>query len=59
MWHFGNDEIAFSQEEFKPKLTFHPRNKDAVIKTYLSCLEERLLDMEIRYQRFKNLTKHE
>ena len=47
MWHFGSDERPFSQERFKPKLTFNPRNKDAVIGTCLSCLEERLLDIEI------------
>ena len=42
---------------FKPKSTFNPRNKDAVIETYLSCLEERLLDIEIPSKRFINLTK--
>ena len=33
--------------------------KDAVIETYLSCLEERLLDIEIPSKRFDNLTKDE
>ena len=37
----------------------NPRNKDAVIETYLSCLEERLLDIEIPSERFNNLTKDE
>ena len=59
MWHFRNDERPFSQERFKPKSTFNPRNKDAVIETYLSCLEERLLDIEIPSKRFNNLTKDE
>ena len=49
----------FSQEKLKPKSTFNPRNKDAVIETYLSCLEERLLDIEIPSKRFNNLTKDE
>ena len=57
MRHF--DERLFSQERFKPKSTFNPTNKDAVIETYLSCLEERLLDIEIPSKRFKNLTKDE
>ena len=59
MWHFRNDERPFSQERFKPKSTFNPRNKDAVIETYLSCLEERLLDIEMPSKRFNNLTKDE
>ena len=53
------DERPFSQERFKPQSTFNPRNKDAVIETYLSCLEERLLDIEIPSKRFNNLTKDE
>ena len=35
------------------------RNKDVIIKTYLSCLEERLIDIEIPSKRFNNLTKKE
>ena len=34
-------------------------NKDAVIETYLSWLEERSLDVEIPSERFNNLTKDE
>ena len=59
MCHFRYDERSFSQERFKPKSTFNPRNKDAVIETYLSCLEKRLLDIKIPSKRFKNLTKDE
>ena len=59
MWLSGNDERLFSQERFKPISTFNPGNKDAVIKTYLSCLEERLLDIEIPSKRFTNFTKYE
>ena len=44
---------------FKPKSTFNPRNRDAVIEIYLSCLEERLLDIEIPSKRFNNLIKDE
>ena len=48
MWHFRYDKRLFSRERFKTKSTFNPRNKDAVIETHLSCLQERLLDIEIR-----------
>ena len=44
---------------FKPKSTFNPGNKDAVIETYLSCLEEMFLDIEIPSKRFNNLTEEE
>ena len=33
------------------------RNKDIIKETYLSCLEERLVDIEITSKRCKNLTK--
>ena len=59
MWHFRNDERLFCQERFKLKSTFNPRNKEAAIETYLSCLEERLLEIEISPKRFNNLTKDE
>ena len=49
----------FSQESFKTKSTFNPRNNDAIIETYLSCWEERLLDIEIPSKRFNNLAKNQ
>ena len=59
MWHFRNDEKPFQYHKFRPKSTFNPRNKDTIIETYLSCLEERLLDIDIFSKRFNNLTKEE
>ena len=59
MWHFSNDERSFEADRFRPKSSFNPRNKDVIIETYLSCLEERLLDIEIPSKRFNNLTKEE
>ena len=59
MWHFRNDERTFSTEKFRPKSSFNLRNKDTVIEIYLSCLEERLLDIEIPSKRYKNFTKEE
>ena len=56
-WHFRNDEGTLAAEKFRPKSSFNPRNKDAIIETYLSCLEERLLDIEIPSKRYNNLTK--
>ena len=58
-WHFRKDEKPFPYEKFRPKSTFNPRNKDTVIETYLSSLEERLLDIDISSKRFNNLTKEE
>ena len=59
IWHFRNDERTFSTDKFRPKSSVNPRNKDAIIETYLSSLEERLLDIEIPSRRYNNLTKEE
>ena len=53
MWHFRNDEKPFPDENFRPKSTFNPRNKDTVIEAYLSSIEDRLLDIDISSKRFK------
>ena len=58
-WGFRNDERSFATNRFRPKSSFNPRNKDVIIETYLSCLEERLLDIETPPKRFNNLTKEE
>ena len=58
-WHFRNDERTFTAEIFRPKSSFNPENKDAIIETYVSCLKERLLDIEIPSKRYNNLTKDE
>ena len=57
MWHFRNEERTFTVEKFRPKSSFNPRNNDAIIETYLICLEGRLLDIEIPSKRYNNLTK--
>ena len=62
MWHYGfcdNNERSFAADRVRPKFSFNPRNKDVIIETYLNCLEERLLDIEIPSKRFSNLTKKE
>ena len=59
MWHFWNDERNFKADKFGTKSSFNPRNKDAIIETYLSCLDEMLLDVEIPSKRYNNLTKDE
>ena len=58
-WHFRNDERSFVADRFRLKSSFNPRNKDVIIETYLSCLKERILDIEIPSKRFKKLTKEE
>ena len=59
MWHFRNGEKPFPYKKFRPKSTFNSKNKDTVIETYLSSLEERLLDIDISSKRSNNLTKEE
>ena len=59
MWHFRNDERSFAADRLRPKSSFNPRNRDVIIETYLSCLEERILDTEIPSKRFSSLTKEE
>ena len=43
---FYNGERTFTTDKFRPKSSFNPRDKDAIIENYLSCLEERLLDIQ-------------
>ena len=59
MWHFRNDEETFSTGKFRPKSSFNLRNKDAIIETRLSCLEEKLLEIEIPSKRYNTLTEEE
>ena len=60
MWHFKNDErIFYCDTNFRPKSTFNPKNKDVVIETYLTSLEEKLLDNDIPKDKFNNLSKEE
>ena len=47
----------FAGDRFRPNSSFNPSNKDVVIETYPSCLEERLLDTDIPSKRFNNFTK--
>ena len=49
----------FATDKLRPKFSFNPRNKDAIIETYLSCLEERLLGIEFPSKRYNNLTVEE
>ena len=59
MQHFRNDERSFVADRFRPKSSFNPRNKGGIIETYLSCLEERILDIENPFIKFNHLTKEE
>ena len=44
---------------FKPKSKFNPRNKDAAIELYLSCLDENLMKVEVPKGKFNNATNSE
>ena len=55
-WHFRNDDKEFDRHKLKPKSTFNPRNKDAVIEIYLNSLEEKLMNIEIPQNKYNNLT---
>ena len=60
MWHFRKDERLFDwNNKFRPKSTFNPKYKDVIIETYLSSLEEKLLDIDIPKNKFNNLSKEE
>ena len=60
MWHFRKGEQIFDHNtKFRPKSTFNPKNKDVIIETYLSSLEEKLLDIDIPKDKFNNLSKEE
>ena len=51
-----NNARSFVTDRYRPKSSFNPRNKFVIKETYRSCLEERLLDTEIPFKRFNNLT---
>ena len=60
MWHFRNDERIFDcNTKFRLKSTFNPKNKDVIIETYLSSLEEKFLDINIPKNKCNNLGKEE
>ena len=46
-WHFRNEENVFDLDQFKPKSTFNPRNKDAAIEVCMSSLEGKLMKIEL------------
>ena len=56
-WHFRNEERTF-RNMFKPKSNFNPKDKDAAIEIYLSCLEEEILNIDTKRLKH-NLTKEE
>ena len=58
-WHFRNKENVFDLDQFKPKSTFNPRNKDAAIEVYMSSLEEKLMKIEIPKDKYNKRTSKE
>ena len=55
-WHFRNEENQLDLDQFKPKFTSNPFNKDAGIEVYMSSLEEKLMKIEIPKEKYNNLT---
>ena len=55
-WHFRNEENVFDVDQFKPKSTFNPHNKDAAIEVYMSSLEEKLTKIERPKDKYNSLT---
>ena len=49
----------FDLDQFNPKSTSNPRNKDAAIEVYMSSLEEKLMKTEISKDKYNNLTSKE
>ena len=58
-WHFRNEENEFELDQFKPKSTFNPRNKDATAEVYMSSLEEKLMKIEMPKDKYNNITSKE
>ena len=58
-WYFRNEENKFELDQFKPKSTLNPRNKEAAIKIYTSSLKEKLMKVEIPKNKYINLTSKE
>ena len=58
-WHFRNEKNEFDLDQFKPKSSFNPRNKDAAIEIYMSSLEEKLMKLEIPKDKYNNPTSKE
>ena len=56
-WYFQNYEKEFDRNKFEPIPTFNPKNKDATIETYLSSLEEKLMNIEIPQNKYNNTTE--
>ena len=58
-WNFHNENKYIHRDMFTPKSKVNPRNKDIIIKQYLSSLKEKLMKVEIPKGKFNNLTNSE
>ena len=58
-WNFRNENKDIHRDMFTPKSKVNPRNKDVIIKQYLSSLKEKLMKVEIPKGKFNNLTNSE
>ena len=58
-WNFRNDGKELDRNQFKPKSTFNPTNKDAAIEIYLSSLEEKIMNIENPHNKCNSLTRED
>ena len=59
-WHFRNSKRIFDcNTKLRSKSTFNLKNKDVIIETYLSSLEQKHLDIDNPKDKFDNLSKEE
>ena len=58
-WLFKNEENEFDLDQFKPKSSFNPRDKEAATEVYMSSLEEKLMKIKIAKDKYNNLTSKE
>ena len=60
MLHLRNyKRIVDCNTKFRSKSTFNPKNKDFITETYLSSLEEKLINIDIPKDKFNYLSKEE
>ena len=51
---YRDKENEFHQDQFKPKSSLYPHNKDASLEIYMSSLEEKLMKIEIPKDKYND-----
>ena len=59
-WHFRNETGITLRDKFVEKSKFNPKGGDAAIEVYLSCLEDKIMNISDSYKpSYNNLTRDE